>query len=59
MQVELKYKIGEVIELFDRKVRVIGFEYIVGRGIRYVLLWATDDKIDWQFLYEFEIESLK
>lgn len=58
MQVKLKYKIGEVVKLVDRHVTVIGFEYVESRGIRYILLWI-DGKPGWEYLFDFEIESMK
>jgi len=57
MQVDLKYKIGQKLKFNDRVVTVIGFDYVEGRGLRYIVLWI-DGKPGWECLYDFEIEAL-
>jgi hypothetical protein len=37
---------------------VIGFEYIEGRGVRYILLNNINSDIKWEYLYDFEIENI-
>jgi len=58
MQVELKYQIGEKIKAGDRIYTVIGFEYVIERGLRYILLHANDGKVLWEYLFSYEIEAM-
>ena len=58
MKVNLKYKIGKKIKTDSKIMTVIGFEYIEGRGLRYILLNASENNIDWRYLYDFEIENI-
>lgn len=59
MKVNLKYKLKQKITLSDYIVTLIGFEYVEERGLRYILLSINENKTDWLYLYEFEIEALK
>lgn len=58
MQVELKYQIGEKIKAGDRVYVVLGFEYIQGVSLKYVLLHQKDGAAAWAYMYEKEIEFL-
>lgn len=58
MKVKLKYKIGETIVAGDRKYKLIGFEYIEGVSLKYVLLFVKDGTPTWAYMYEKEIEML-
>ena len=58
MQVELKYQIGEKIKAVDRVYVVLGFEYIQGISIKYVLLHQKEGAATWAYMYEKEIEFL-
>ncbi len=57
--VNLKYKIGQKIVVSDYVMTVIGFEYLPNRGMRYIILTVNENKTDWLYMYEFEIEALK
>lgn len=59
MQVDLKYQINEKIKTAEKLYTVIGFEIVIGRGMRYVLAHQKDGKCEWEYMYEFEIEALK
>jgi len=56
---DVKYPTGEKIEADNKTYTVIGYEFVVDRGIRYVLLYMDSGKADWAYLYDFEIEVLK
>lgn len=58
MEVKLKYQLGEQIKLNDKNITIVGFEYVMERGTRYIVLWV-DGKPNWEYLYDFEIEALK
>lgn len=59
MTIKLKYKIGQNITIGDYIMTVIGFEYINNRAERYILLTINQNKTEWLYLYEFEIEAMK
>ncbi len=59
MRVKLDYKIGEKIIISDYVMIVIGFEYLEGRGMRYILLTVNGNATEWRYLYTFEIKALK
>lgn len=59
MHIKLKYKIGEKIKTESKVYEVIGFDYIIERGIRYCLLHVEGGKTQWEYLHLFEIEALK
>jgi hypothetical protein len=52
------YEIGEEIELNDRKIKVIGYEFVAERGIRYIVLWH-DGTMKWEYFYKFELDAMK
>lgn len=56
---EVKYKIGEEIKWDGGIFKVIGYSYIEGRGIQYVVMASNSGKLEWQYFYEFEIEMIK
>lgn len=51
---------GEKIETSDTVFKVIGYEVVLGRGIRYIVAFWDDEKNEctWQYLYDFEIEMI-
>jgi hypothetical protein len=55
----VKYEIGDIIKWDNGKLKVIGYSFIKGRGIQYILLSHTGSKFEWEYLYAFEIEQLE
>jgi hypothetical protein len=55
---EVKHSIGDEIKCDAGKLKVIGYTYVEGRGIQYILLTHTGSKFEWEYLYDFEIEML-
>lgn len=55
---KLKHKLGKTLKSSSRHYKVIGYEYVESRGMRYIL--ATFDVYDvkWIYLFDFEIEML-
>lgn len=55
-----KYQMGEKIEAGATTFKVIGYEVVLGRGIRYIVAFWDDEKNEctWQYLYDFEIEMI-
>lgn len=58
MKLNTTYKIGQKLVMGDHVMTVIGYEYIEGRSLRYVLLSINDNKSDWSYYHEFEIKAL-
>ncbi|MFZ2523626.1 MAG: hypothetical protein WAW92_04545 [Minisyncoccia bacterium] len=58
MQIKLKYEVGSKIHTENGAYKVIGFEYIKGRGMRYCLLAIGAVGKDWLYMYDFEIKAL-
>jgi len=59
MNIKLKYTIGESIKTLGLIYKVIGFEYVKDRGIRYILLHMDGGKGNWEYLYDFEIKMIQ
>lgn len=56
---EAKYTIGEVVEIGGRLYRLIGYEYIPERALRYIFCIGTDSgDTKWVYLFQFEIDAL-
>lgn len=53
----VRYDIGEKIVHDGGYYKVIGYEYVKGRGVRYILL-TKDSKISWEYLHDFEIAMI-
>lgn len=53
----VKYEIGETIKHDGGFYKVIGYEFVKSRGIRYILL-TKEGKITWDYLFDFEIQML-
>lgn len=58
MNIKLKHEIGETINAKERKYKVIGFEYVKGRGIRYILLHTNGGQVQWEYMYGFDIKAI-
>ena len=56
-QIDVKYKIGDVLESESKTWKVVGYE-IIHERIRYICLSVVDDKTHWDFMYDFEIEAI-
>lgn len=57
---KLKYKVGEKVKTDYGILKVIGYEYIQGRGIRYILLRLdTNGGPVWDYMFDFEIKMIK
>lgn len=54
----VKYKIGEIISGCAKLYSVIGYEYVEGRGLRYILASVDKEGVQWTYLYEFEIKNI-
>jgi hypothetical protein len=54
----IKHQIGDKIKSSDRIYTVIGYEHVSDRGLRYILLYGDSGKVEWIYLYEFEIDSI-
>jgi len=52
---KVKYDIGETIKNDGGIFKVIGYEFVKGRGIRYALLTARNGTVEWLYMYDFEI----
>lgn len=52
------HKVGERIIKDCGVFKVIGYEFVQGRGTRYILLTAKNGNPEWSYLYDFEIKSL-
>lgn len=59
MNINLKYNPGEKVKTEHKILMCIGFEYIKGRGIRYIFLTLDCGKPLWEYLYDFEIKMLE
>lgn len=55
---KVKYKIGEVLKRDTGLYKIIGYEFVKSRGIRYILLSAKNGSPEWIYLYAFEIDLL-
>lgn len=55
---KVKYSIGETIKNDCGIYKVIGYEYIKGRGTRYALLSLKNGSPDWLYMYDFEIDLI-
>lgn len=56
---EVKYAIGEEIKWDGGIFKVIGYSYIEGRGLQYIVMSSVSGKVDWQYFYEFEIKMMQ
>lgn len=54
----VRYKIGERIKKDCGVFKVMGYEFVQGRGTRYILFTARNGTPEWTYLYDFEIKSL-
>lgn len=55
----ISYELGEIIKTSSKILKVIGYEYVPSRALRYVLLHEKDGVAVWEYMYDFEIELLK
>lgn len=55
----ISYELGEIIKTSSKILKVIGYEYVPTRALRYVLIHEKDGDAAWVYLYDFEIELLK
>lgn len=55
---KVKHEIGDIIKWDNGKLKVIGYSYVKGRGIQYILLAHSGSKFDWEYLYDFEIDLI-
>lgn len=55
---KVKYEIGETIKNDGGVFKVIGYEFIKGRGTRYALLVVRNGTTEWLYLYDFEISLI-
>jgi hypothetical protein len=51
MKIDLTYEIGETIITESRRYRVIGLEFVEGRGLRYILLHTKEGKCEWEYIW--------
>ena len=56
--IQLDYSVGDKIRHDGGVWKVIGFEYVKGRGIRYILLTVKNQVLEWLYLFSFEIKAL-
>lgn len=52
------YEVGDTIKHDGGVWKVIGYEYVKGRGVRYITLAVRNGTPEWLYLYDFEIKSL-
>jgi len=57
---QLKYKVGEKVKTDYGILKVIGYEYIQSRGIKYILLRLDINGTPiWDYMFDFEIKMVK
>jgi rRNA maturation protein Rpf1 len=56
---KVAYDIGQTLKNDGGVYKVIGYEFIKGRGTRYVLLHAKSGSPEWLYVYDFEIKLLQ
>lgn len=54
----VKHEIGQTIKNDGGVYKVIGYEFVQGRGIRYILLSLKNGTPEWLYLYDFEIKLI-
>lgn len=59
VQFSVDYKIGDEIITDDRKYKIIGYEHVPDRGLRYILIHSDGGAPKWEYLYKIEILMLK
>lgn len=52
------YEIGQTIKTDGTIYKVVGFEFVKSRGIRYILLSLKNNTPEWIYLYDFEIKMM-
>lgn len=52
------YEIGDKIKHNGGVWKVVGYEHVKGRGIRYIVLAVKNGALEWLYLYDFELKSL-
>lgn len=55
---KVKYAIGQSIKYDKGIFKVVGYEYVKSRGIRYILLANNGLSMTREYLYDFEIGLL-
>jgi len=56
---EVRYQIGDIITTDTRTYRVVGYEYVPERAMRYILLHDKEGVASWEYMYPIEIDLLK
>lgn len=54
----VRYEIGDKIKNDGGIYKVIGYEFVKSRGIRYILLSLKNGTPEWIYLYDFEISLI-
>lgn len=55
---KIEYEIGDKIDLGDTIGTFIGYEYIKGRSMRYIIMVLKNNQSEWVYLYPFELKAL-
>ena len=57
---KLKYKVGERVKTDYGILKVIGYEFVKSRGIRYILIRLdTNGAVLWDYMSDFEIKMIQ
>lgn len=58
VSLRVAYEVGTKIKHDGGVWQVIGYEYIKGRGTRYILFVVKNGEPQWLYLYDFELKNI-